>query len=210
MYPLQPHLVSPSYRIWNYADLTRFVASVDPQWITSAAPPLESFGPIVELLKRQEEEILSFPHGPSILQRFPANPHNPLFYFQRERWLEAYTKIQFWKHLPGGAEYLKHQVIEGCEQSWAQKLEEWMVSRPDVLHLTRLQIAQGTMTRLPPEIGLCRELTGFMMMNSLLQELPPQFGQLVNLKEVYLSNNRLRRLCPEFQHLLQLERLEMS
>jgi hypothetical protein len=200
----------PSYTTWNDTEWTQFIASVDSRWITAAAP-LERFDIVVYLLKRQEEEILAFPQGPTILQRFPANPHNPLFYFQRERWLEAYNKIQFWRQLPGGAEYLKDEVIDGCEQAWAQKLGEWMVSSPEILGLERLQIfSKYPLTRLPPEIGLLKQLTGFMMMNSLLQELPPQFGELVHLKMVFLCNNRLRYLCPEFRHLQQLERLEIT
>jgi len=199
---MTPVQLRASYTSWTYLDLTRFVASIDSRWVTSAAPPLESFGKVVELLKNQEEEILSLPQGQTILAQFPANPQNPLFYFQREKWLDAYNKIQFWKHLPGGTDYLTAHPPE--------ELEEWMVSRPEVLALKSLKIDRGSMTRLPPEIGLCQQLTHFMMMNSLLRELPREFGNLINLEVAFLSNNRLRRLPPELQNLQKLERLELA
>jgi hypothetical protein len=210
MYPLQPHHITASYSVWDYSDLSRFVASVEPQWLTSSVPSLESFERVVDLLKKQEEEILIFPHGLSILHRYPASADNPLFYFQRERWLEACNKVQFWKCLPGGVDYLRHETVEGHEEALAWQLGEWMVSKPEVLNLRKLQISAGALTRLPSEIGLCKQLTVFIMMNTAVQELPPQFGELVHLKMLLLSNNRLYRLCPQFQNLQSLERLELT
>ncbi len=209
MHPIQSYHITPSYISWDQLDLTRFIAAIDTRWCTSI-PPLEVFGQVVELLKKQEDEILTFPQGQEILSRFPANPANPLFYFQRERWLDAYNKIEFWKHLPGGAEYLKPELRIGCEESLAPELAEWMLQRPEVLNLKILQIFKGPLTRLPPEIGLCTQLQALMIMHTSIEELPPQFGELIHLKLLLLCYNRLRRLCPEFRKLQSLERLELT
>jgi len=202
MHPVQPY--SFSCTTWNFAERAQFITLVEQNWVNVAGAPLQSFNVVIDLLGWQEEEILFFPQGQEILEQFPANPNNPLFYFQREKWLDSYNKLQFWKHLTGGADYLHHQPMDGCQ------LTQLMESRPDILSIKGVQIGKYPMTRIPPEIGLCTQMTRFMMMNTLLRELPPQFGQLVHLKEVFLSNNRLRCLCPEFQQLQELERLELN
>jgi|GEM_PF-2023432 len=204
MHPVQPQINGVSHTAWSFAERAQFIAKVEQSWVDSVGVPLQSFSVVINLLDWQEEEILFLSSGQKILEQFPANPSDPLFYFQRERWLDAYNKIQFWKHLPGGADYLKDRLAEGCQ------LREWMASRPEVFGLQGLQIGRYPMTRIPPEIVLCTQMTRFMMMNTLLRQLPPEFGQLINLKEVFLSNNRLRYLCPEFQQLQKLERLELN
>ncbi|HEX2579106.1 MAG TPA: leucine-rich repeat domain-containing protein [Rhabdochlamydiaceae bacterium] len=204
MLPIQPQINRASYTTWSFAERSQFITSVGQSWLDSAGTPLQSVNIVIYLLEWQEEEILFLAPGQKILEQFPANPTSPLFYFQREKWLDAYNKIQFWKHLPGGADYLKNRQVD------AGQLREWMKSRPEVLNLQKLQIGECPMTRIPSEICLCTRLTRFMMMNTLLRQLPPEFGQLIHLKEVFLSNNRLRCLCPEFQQLQKLERLELN
>ena len=213
MQPILFDSVTTSYTQWSYEDLTRFVAFIDPRWnfsLTAQSPPLEAFGDVIDLLKRQEEEILSIPHGKQILRRIPAQPNNPLFYFQRERWLDAYNKIEFWKHLPGGKEHLNGELIEGNEEVLAAELGSWMIHRPEVLNLTTFTILKSHLTRIPSEIGICCKLELLAILNTSIQELPPQIGELVNLKQVLLRGNRLRRLCPEFCNLQNLEKLDID
>ena len=199
--------VSSSYAHWTPQDWKLFLrqtvpASAEPSEVNS---PL--LGQVVDLLTLQEREIGLLPHRAEILARFPSNPANPLFYYQREAYLEAYNKLEFWKLLPGGADYLREQENP---LAIAHELGQWMDERADVLALKELVIGKKNLTRLPSEIGRCVNLETVMVTNTPLTMLPMEFGTLPVLTHLFISRAPLRQLCSGFNQLQSLEKLHIA
>ncbi len=167
-----------SFRQWSTEDLTRFVSLLQPKWETTTSF-FKIFANVTNLLAEQEEEILSIPKGDNLLAEIPAEPTNPLFYFQRERWLENHNRQEFLRHLSG----------------------------TDVRELI---LPRGSLTRLPPEIGLLTHLETLVILNNPLRTISPQIGQLTRLKKLMICFTSLRFLCPEIQNLSNLEYVDVS
>ncbi len=182
MKPIQLFNPPASCFQWSEIQWVSFFQLIEPR-ITSTHGhfPIELFS-TADLLRRQEEEILSLPDGKEILSAIPAS-FDPLFYYRRERWLDDYNREKFLSCIPEGRSF--------------QEIRE-------------LAIVDKGITRLPAEIGLCSGVETLVIMNNPLRELPAAFGQLVNLRTLVLNGNRLAGLCPEFSQLHKLEKLELN
>ncbi len=210
MYPTQPSSFNHVCTQWSNQDWTVFLRLALPVWngsLSSSNPQPEHFFRVIDLLKEQEREISLLPCGQEVLAKLPSDPTDPFFYFKRKAYLLAHNRVEFWKLLPGGAEYLSDKTDHF---QLASELENWMRQRPAVLALKGLLIIKKNLTRLPPEIGLFTQLKSLMIAKTPLIALPSEFGKLTALKDLYISHAPMRQLCPEFQNLRSLEKLQIS
>ena len=74
---------------------------------------------------------------------------------------------------------------------------------------TTFHLSGSRLTRLPPEIGVFRNLTLLDLSKNQLTRLPPEIGQLRNLTLLDVSDNQLTRLPPEIGQLRKLDELVM-
>lgn len=195
----------------SHSDQTMLVNMLDFQWDSYQCQPpnLETFHQVINLLHLQEEEIQFLPHGNEILESFPASLENPLFYFQRESYLEAYSRRVFWGKLPQGESYLA-SVPDIPEQMLAEELATWMRQNPRIQNLRSLALSKIPLTRLPPEIRECPRLEVLSLVDIPLRDLPSEIGKLQALRELTISKTPLERLPPELSQLRNLVKVYLS
>ncbi len=82
--------------------------------------------------------------------------------------------------------------------------------RPQLNQLRELDLFNGQLTSLPPEISYFTNLERLYLNNNCLKKLPPEIGQLTNLRYLLLQNNYLISLPFEITKLEQLEWLDLK
>ena len=75
--------------------------------------------------------------------------------------------------------------------------------------ITSLDMGEGNLTMLPPEIGQFTKLEKLNLSGNRLTGLPPEIGNLTELKELELHYNLITQLPTEIGKLTNLERLDL-
>ena len=112
----------------------------------------------------------------------------------------AYNRLQFWKKLPGGKEYLETSEMQNISNivEKASKFSNWIKKHFEVRDLTILNLGNAHLIeKLPPEINLFHKLQELNLQNNQLTNLPTNF-YLPNLLDLNLQNNYLTTLPQDF------------
>ena len=126
-----------------------------------------------------------------------------------KRYVLAYNRLQFWKKLPGGREFLEESE-EMSPLKDIQKSERFPIlfrNNPGILNLTKLVLSLSDLTELPPEINLFENLDSLCLFSNHLTSLPNELN-LPHLRKMSLIGNLLTEFPINlnlFPHLIWLD-----
>lgn len=107
---------------------------------------------------------------------------------------KAYDKIQVWKKLPGGEEFLKSdkmKTLSVIEQ--AALLKDWIISNHVADKITDLNLACMRLSYIPEEVNLLFNLRALNLSHNLIEKIE-HLDNLVNLNQLFLDSNKISKI----------------
>jgi len=91
-----------------------------------------------------------------------------------------------------------------------ETLKEALENKNAILEIKELDLGKGSLSVVPPEIELFKNLEVLNLSENRLTELPPQICYLIQLRQLYLHQNALTQLPPQICCLINLETLGLA
>ena len=132
-----------------------------------------------------------------------------------------YARLYFWKM--NRAKYLDRDdfrimdyepfLVQDYDDMTGNEIEvafrEWVDKHPECLNKTSITLTSPQFRRLPPEIGLFKQLKHLTLENTCVGVLPPEIGNLTELESLEIDYHYLRTLPVEIGNLKKLKSLQI-